>query len=391
MDPVRNPYAPGAGTQPPELAGRSAVLNDVQVVLSRIQQGRSSQSRILLGLRGVGKTVLLVRIKEVADDLGYKTCIVEANETKTLADLLAPGLREILFALSIRDAAKEKARRGLRVLKSFLSGLKISVGGVEMSIEAEVGTADSGFLEADLAALFIAVAEAAKAGGTPVNILIDELQFLEQPEFSALIMACHRIAQVNLPMLVIGAGLPQVAGLAGEAKSYSERLFTFPPIGVLEPADAIAAMVNPAREEAVEYTEGALEEIMRITERYPYFLQQWGHEAWNIADGPTITCADIKEATPTAIKRLDESFFRVRFDRCTPSERRYLRALAALGPGPHRSGDIADKLGTKVTSVGPARAKLIKKGMIYSPQHGDNAFTAPLFDAYMRRVMPDGP
>ena len=288
---------------------------------------------------------------------------------------------------------KDKARRGLRVLKGFLGGLKISVGdiGIEMSIDPEVGTADSGLLEADLAELFVVIAEAAKDGGTPVTLLIDELQYLEQSEFSALIMACHRIAQANLPMLVIGAGLPQIAGLAGESKSYSERLFTYPQIGALERSDAIAAIVNPARNEGVHYADDALEEILLTTERYPYFLQQWGHEAWNIADRETISLANVKEATDAAIRKLDESFFRVRFDRCTPSERRYLRALAELGPGHHRSGDIAQVLGTKVTSVGPARSKLVKKGMIYSPQHGDNAFTVPLFDAYMRRVMPETP
>lgn len=390
MDPVKNPYVPGAGSPPPELAGRKEILEQASVALKRIKAGRPEQSIILVGLRGVGKTVLLVRMREMADDLGYQASLIEAHEGKSLAALITPALRQILFALDTVENAKEKAKRGLRVLKSFVNGLKVTINDADigLTIEPEFGTGDSGDLEVDFAELLLAVAEAAKAASRPVALFIDELQYLNDKEFSALIMALHKINQSGLPLIFIGAGLPQILGLAGESKSYSERLFRYPPIGALERNDAVDALVNPARDEGVSYQDGAIEEILKVTERYPYFLQQWGHEVWNISAGPMIKDDDVEKASAAAIRTLDDSFFRVRFDRCTPAEKRYMRALADLGPGAHRSSDIAEKLKVKVTSVGPIRSNLIKKGMIYSPQHGDTAFTVPLFDAYMRRAMP---
>lgn len=359
-------------------------------MLARIAQGRPSQSLILVGLRGVGKTVLLVRIKAMAEERSYSAVLVEANESKHLPELVVPELRRILFSLSNVENAKEKARRGLRVLRSFINSVRVKLGDFELglSIEPELGTADSGDLETDLADLLLAVGEAAKAGRTMVALLIDELQYLPKEQFGALIMALHRTTQNNIPITMIGAGLPQILALAGEAKSYAERLFKYPQIGALQPEDASAALVKPAAEEGVSYHPKALEQILAATERYPYFLQQWGYEVWNMSEGPIIRGDDVRKATHSAIRSLDESFFKVRFDRCTPAERRYLRALAELGPGAHRSGDIAEKLGVRVTAVGPTRNNLIRKGMIYSPQHGDTAFTVPLFDAYMRRVMP---
>lgn len=391
MDAVRNPYVPGAGSPPPELAGRSAILSDSTTALQRIKNAKAAQSLILVGLRGVGKTVLLVKMKEIAENEGFKTALIEAQENRSLASLLVPSLRTILYSLDIIANAKEKARRGLRVLKSFVSALKLKMSDIEysISISPEQGVADSGDFQSDLSDLMIAVGEAAKAAGIPVCLLVDELQYINQAEFSALIMAIHKLNQASIPIILIGAGLPQILALAGSSKSYAERLFRYPQIGALEPDDAIAALRNPAKEEGADYHVDALEEILRITERYPYFLQQWGHDAWNIAKGPTITLQDIKSATKSSLATLDESFFKVRFDRCTPSEKRYMRALAELGSGPHRSGDIAEQLRTKSTSVAPVRSILIRKGMIYSPQHGDTAFTVPLFDVYMRRVIPD--
>lgn len=389
MDPIRNPYVPGAGTPPAELAGREELLSSATTALKRAAIGRSTQSPILVGLRGVGKTVLLVKIRELAQTEKFRTASIEAVEGKSLPDLLVPDLRRILISLSLTENGKEQARRGLRVLKSFLSVFKLSYGEIELGIEAEAGVGDTGQLASDLSDLVLAVGEAAKSAGTAVAILIDELQYLTEVEFAALITSIHKVNQYKLPVVLIGAGLPQILALAGESKSYSERLFTYPNVGPLEVDDAISALVNPAKEEGVVFTDEALEEIMNVTERYPYFLQQWGHEAWNIAEKETIDKATIVVATDAAIKKLDEGFFRHRFDRCTPSEKRYMRALAELGPGHHKSGAISDKLGLKTTSVGPTRSKLITKGMIYSHQHGDTAFTVPLFDAYMRRAMPD--
>ncbi|MCF4129354.1 ATP-binding protein [Methylobacterium sp. SyP6R] len=391
MDPVRNPYAPGAGSPPPELAGRAEVLATGTTALQRVALGRTTQSLILVGLRGVGKTVLLNRLNETADDERFKSAFIEAHEGKRLPELIAPSLRTILFSLSMIESGKELARRGLRGLKGFLSGLSVSRGGddgLSLGIDAEAGLADSGSIEADLPELILAIAEAAKAARKPVAIFIDELQYLEEREFSALIMAVHRVNQRSLPLILVGAGLPQIRGLAGNSKSYAERLFRYPEIGALSHDDAVAAIVRPAADEGVTFSDAAIERIISDTEKYPYFLQQWGYEAWNTADDDHIGVDVIERASEAAVRELDQSFFRVRFDRCTPSEKRYMRALAEMGRGKHRSGDVAEKLGLKVTSAAPTRSALIKKGMIFAPAHGDTAFTVPLFDAYMRREMP---
>lgn len=390
MDPVVNPFVPGAGTPPPELSGRTKLLEQAEIALKRVQAGRPAKSLILVGLRGVGKTVLLVRILAIAEAAGFRAVLVEAQEDRSLAALIAPVLRQVLFSLDTLAGAREKARRGLRILRSFVSGLKVKIGEVDigLSIDAERGVADSGDLGLDLGELFVAVGEAAKAGGTSVAILVDELQYLTEPEFGALIVALHRVAQRNLPLVLIGAGLPQIQGLAGESKSYAERLFDFRPIGALADADARAALEAPALAEGVRFDPDALAEILRVTEGYPYYLQQWGYEAWNVASASPIRRADVDKATVAAVAALDESFFRVRLDRCTPAEQRYLRALAELGRGPHASGEVAARLKTGVTTVAPIRQKLIQKGMVFSPRHGQTEFTVPLFDAFMKRAIP---
>jgi hypothetical protein len=390
MNPVKNPFVPGAGTPPPELAGRSLVLEKAQIAIARVREGKSAKSPILVGLRGVGKTVLLVRIREMAEATNYKAVMIEAHEGKNLAALLVPSLRQILFQLDKVAGAGEKVKRGLRVLRSFMNGIKLTIADVDvgLSIEPERGTGDSGDLEADLGELFVAVGEAAKAAKTAIAVCIDELQYLSELEFSALIMAIHKTTQMQLPIIMVGAGLPQIIGLAGESKSYAERLFDFPKVGALIEKDAMAALSSPVETEGVSFTADAIKEILRMTECYPYFLQQWGYEAWNLAKKSPIDIEVVKKATAAAIATLDQGFFRVRFDRCTPSEKRYLRALADLGAGAQRSGEIAEVLGLKASSVGPTRSKLILKGMIYSPQHGDTEFTVPMFDSYMRRTMP---
>lgn len=390
MDPVRNPFAPGAGSPPPELAGRHEIIEQTLTVLRRTAQKRPTQSPILVGLRGVGKTVLLVKIQQMAEDEGFRTIYAEAHEGKTLPELILPGVRQALFSLSAVENAKDKARRGLRVLKSFVNGLKVSVGEIEigLSIDPETGSADSGDIESDLPELVVAVGEAAAAAGKPIALFIDELQYLTNKEFSSLIMAIHRTTQRGLPVILIAAGLPQILGLAGNSKSYAERLFTYPDIGALKEIDARRAIVAPIEDEGVRIEDAAVEQILTVTERYPYFLQQWGHEAWNVAQDDIIRAKDVFQANNNALAKLDESFFKVRFERCTRGEKRYMRALAELGSGASRSGDVADILQVKVTSLGPVRSSLIKKGMIYSPNHGDVDFTVPLFHKYMMRVMP---
>jgi hypothetical protein len=389
MDPIRNPYAPGAGTPPPELAGRLALLARAELVLDRVKAGRPEKSFIATGLRGVGKTVLLVRIKDLAGERGFRVAMVEAREQSRLPDLLVPHLRRLLLELDRLGAVNEQVKRGLRVLRAFLGALKIKYEGVEIGVDPELGSADSGDLEADLPELFAALGRAAKARGTAVALLIDELQYLDEAELSALIMALHRVAQDALPVLLVAAGLPQIVGLTGRSKSYAERLFDFPVVGPLGPDAAQEALVAPASAEGVAYETDAVERIVAVTQGYPFFLQEWGYTVWNLSPQSPITLADVEASHDETIRKLDGSFFRVRFDRLTPREKDYLRAMASLGPGPHRSGDIADVLKVRVQSIAPLRGSLIRKGMIYSPAHGDTAFTVPVFDAFMKRIMPD--
>lgn len=391
MDQIKNPFSPGAGSPPPELVGRDDIIDQARVLLGRVKERRSEKSLILVGLRGVGKTVLLNEIERLTKESGYRTITLEAHEDKSLAALLAPSLRKLLFDLDRMANLSEKVRRGLAVLKSFIGAVKVTVGEVEfgLDIEPERGSADSGDLEADLPNLFIAVAEAAQDRGTAVALLVDEIQYLKENELSALIMAMHKMQQLQLPLVLLGAGLPILTRLAGESKSYAERLFEFPAMGPLSHADAHKALQEPVKQAGVEFAEDAIGEIIRLTQGYPYFIQEWGYQSWNHAEEPTITLADVQRATATVTQRLDKNFFRVRFDRLTPRERDYLRAMAYLGPGAHRSGDIAAVMGVMVNSLGPMRANLINKGMIYSPAYGDMAFTVPLFDEFMCRAMPE--
>jgi len=390
MDQIKNPFSPGAGSPPPELVGRDPVLDEARVLLGRIRIGRSEKSMLLTGLRGVGKTVLLNQIERLAGAEGYRTISVEAHEDKRLGPLLAPHLRRLLFDLDRVAGAGAKVKRGLAVLRSFIGAIKLTIADVDigLDIEPEKGSADSGDLEIDLPNLFVAVAEAAAERNSSVALLIDEIQYFNQKELGALIMAMHKVQQRQLPMVLVGAGLPILPGLAGESKSYAERLFSFPDIGALSEADAVKALQEPARDAGVTFDNAALHEIFRLTKGYPYFLQEWGYQAWNLAPSSPITLDIVNTATATVIRRLDANFFRVRYERLTPSEKNFLRAMAELGPGAQRTGDIADILGVKVNSLGPVRAKLIRKGMIYSPAHGDMAFTVPLFDEFMIRAIP---
>jgi hypothetical protein len=344
----------------------------------------------MVGLRGVGKTVLLDRMREDAEAAGIYSTRAEAPENRSLPAILAPQIRLALLRLSLVASAKDRANRALRALAGFAKALKFKYNDIEVGLDfdPEPGLADNGSLEVDLTALLEEVGRAAQTAGTALVLFIDELQYLAKDEFAALISALHRCAQLRLPVTVIGAGLPQLRGLAGEAKSYAERLFDFPMIGPLNAPEAFLAIQKPAQEEGAEFTEAALAEILLQTGGYPYFLQEWGKHSWEVAQRSPITVDDVRLASIQAIAALDESFFRVRFDRLTPTEKRYLRAMAELGPGPHRSGDIAAELGRSVSKLGPLRQNLIVKGMVWSPSHGDTAFTVPLFDDFMKRIMP---
>lgn len=389
MNPRSNPFAPGAGTPPPELAGRDELREKVQIAIERVRRGRSAKSILMIGLRGVGKTVLLDRMRMDAEGEGIETMRVEAPEDRSLPAILAPQMRGVLLRLSHRGQVKDLAERGLRALAGFAKALKVKYQDLEVGLDfaPEPGLADNGDLEHDLQTLVELLGATAQKAGTAVVMFIDELQYVGEKELAALITAMHRAAQRQLPVMLVGAGLPQLPGRMGRAKSYAERLFEFPVIGALIESAANLAIKKPVEELGVSVESDALELIFEKTHGYAYFLQEWGRHAWDIASVSPITRRDVENASRTAVAALDESFFRVRLERLTSAEKRYLHAMAELGPGPHRSGDIAGKLGGKVTTYAPIRSQLIDKGMIWSPNHGDTAFTVPLFDQFMLRTM----
>jgi hypothetical protein len=387
MDELSNPYRPGAGARPPALIGRDELIDRFGVVLRRAIARRPGKSLMPIGLRGVGKTVLLNRFREIAEIERLKVLFIEAPETDDFRVLLAAHLRRELLQLH-QSGPTGAILKALRILKAFTLRLP---HGASASIDVEplLGHADSGLLAEDVTDLLTATGEAAISREMGILLAIDEVQYLSVEEMGALITAIHRTVQLDQPVVLAGAGLPQLPGLTGEAKSYAERLFDFPEIGSLSSRDASAALQIPAEEQGAEFETDALRRIVDDARGYPYFLQEWGYHVWNAAPASRITVADVETARPGVVRQLDQNFFLVRFDRLTPMEKRYLRAMAHLGPGPHRSGDIAGALGMNVESVAPRRSALIRKGMIYSPAHGDTAFTVPLFDEYLKRAMPD--
>lgn len=386
MDALANPYRPGAGAQPPALLGRDTLLDHFGTTIRRALKRLPGKSIMPIGLRGVGKTVLLNRFGDIARNEGMVVGFIEAPETGDFRTLLAIQLRKLLLALD-SGGISAKVLRALRVLKTFSMQLP---DGTRIAIDVDpiVGQADSGSLIDDVTDLMIAGGEAAASRDRGILLSIDEIQYLEEEELAALITAIHRTTQLDLPIVLVGAGLPQLPGLAGEAKSYAERLFEFPQIGSLDRHDAKAALQIPAQAQDVVFNDSALELIVDRAHGFPYFLQEWGYQVWNYAQASPINDDDVLHATAIVHDHLDKNFFLVRFDRLTPKEKKYLRAMAELGPGPHRSGDIAAQLGVRVESVAPRRSELIAKGMIYSPAHGDTAFTVPLFDEFLRRALP---
>lgn len=388
MDRFSNPYVPGAGLQPPELAGRQALMHNASLDMDRVLAGRPAKGLILLGLRGVGKTVLLNRMRALAEDRGFCTIRMEAPEGGSLPELLAPELRRTLYSLDLRRATGRHLHRAAGILANFAKAFKVTVGDFGFSVDVTPGEGDTGNLQQDLPPLLVAAAKAAAERETAVALFIDEVQYLSSQELAAVIVACHEIAQENLPFLFMGAGLPQVAALAGKTKSYAERLFDYPDLGSLEADDARSALVKPAASEGVSFESGAVDEILHAAQNFPYLIQEWGYQVWNAAPSSPITTDMVRTATPEVVEHLDGNFFRVRFDRLTPLEQKYLRAMAELGPGPHTTGSISDTLGVRTASVATVRQRLIAKGMVWSQRHGETAFTVPMFDAFMKRQMP---
>ncbi len=388
MDPIRNPFTPGAGSQPPELAGRDELIERAAIAIDRVAAGRHTRNLVLHGVRGVGKTVLLGRIRTDAEARGIETVRIEAPEDRPLAVTLSGPLRAALLRLDRMAAGKATVRRALKALAGFMR-LRLVCHAIELEITPEAGLADSGDLELDLADLLCAAGEAARDRGTALLLCMDEMQYVHEHEMAALIAALHATAQANLPVALLGAGLPTLAGRMGRARSYAERLFEFHEIGRLDDGAARNAITLPIEREGEEIERDAVDLIVEATEGYPYYLQQFGKYAWDLAFCSPISRQDMENARVMAIAELDSSFFRVRFDRLTPTEKGYLRAMAAGGRSPQRSHEIAARLGRLAPQVAPVRNNLIRKGMIYSPGHGDTAFTVPMFDSFMRRMMPD--
>lgn len=340
---------------------------------------------MLLGLRGTGKTVLLNAIGKIARQESLFVSKVESPERETLARLLYPEMRKVMRALSGTESAKQTANSGLRALRGFASMFKIDIGGIEVSVEPEPGVADSGDLQYDLPDLFDVIGRAAQAAGKGWILLIDEVQYLSQEDLAALIVAIHHTTQEGLPVLLVGAGLPQVARLAGDAKSYAERLFLYPDVGPLTAEDAKLAVEKPIIDEGATIEPAALELIVEQTGGYPFFLQEWAYTTWNDAQGPLITAHEVQMAYHETLASLDTGFFRVRIDRLTKTEIQFVKAMASLGEGPYAVADVAKRLGRGQSSIAPMRASIINKGMIYSTDHGYLDFTVPLFAQYMRR------
>lgn len=391
MNPLSNPYTPNAGAEPQVVVGRDDQLASFDLLLARIERGRTEQSMIVTGLRGVGKTVLLGKFRAKALEREWVVVELEVSKNDEAAFRRDVGakLRTALFQLSPKARWSDRFTHAASVLKSFT--ISIDPNGswsAGLDVGAAEGYADHADLALDLTDVFVAIGEAASERGKGVVLLFDEVQFLSTSQLEAVIEALHKMVQRKLPITLVSAGLPQIAELAGDAKSYAERLFKFPSIGVLSPPDARLALSEPAREEGVEYRPDALDEAVDITGGYPYFIQELGYAVWTVADGPTITRDDVVTAVPAYEAKLDESFFRVRLDRATELQRAYLRAMAQLGPDPQKAADVADVMGRTSQNLGPTRAELINMGLLFTPEHGFAAFTVPHFDRFILRAIP---
>jgi hypothetical protein len=382
MNPVNNPFTPGAGTPPPELAGRETVLQDADTAIKRTLNNKIAKSQIMLGLRGVGKTVLLNKIYQMAEETGTYAAIFEASSSQTLPETMTQPLYRLLLKLDRSRKAENDIKRVFGLLGQFARLFKVKIGEFEVGIEPEKLTGD---LALDLGDLFVSIGEAAKSRNTAVIILIDEVQYLEEDDLAALILAMHRISQNQLPLLFFGAGLPQPAKLAGETKSYAERLFDYIIIDKLDNRSATLALERPVLHEKVKFEPEAVYKIIEETEGYPYFIQLWGSLVWDIAKASPITVKDVIIATEKSVAMLDSGFFRIRYERLTERQQDYAKAMAIAGKLPVSSAEVAEILGITVRQAAPIRDEVIKKGMAYSPGRGLISFSVPKFEDYLRR------
>lgn len=391
MDPLRNPYTPNAGAEPQAVVGRDDQLASFDLLLARIEAGRTEQSMIVTGLRGVGKTVLLGQFRTKALARGWVVLELEVskNDESEFRRDIASRLRTALFELSPKARWTDRFLHAAGVLKSFTVSVDPNgMWSAGLNVDPAEGFADHANLALDVTDVLVAVGEAAAERDRGVVLLFDEVQFLKRAQLEAVIEAMHKMVQRKLPITLVGAGLPQIAELAGDAKSYAERLFKFPAIGNLGSVDAKAAFSSPAKDEQAEFSSDALDKAVEITGGYPYFIQELGSAVWNMAGGPVITLEDIELTIPGYESKLDESFFRVRLDRATPLQQAYLRAMAGLGPEPQKASDVAEAMERTSQNLGPTRAELINMGLLYTPEHGYAAFTVPHFDQFLLRSIP---
>ncbi len=391
MRALTNPFTPNAGAEPQAIVGRDDQLESFDLLLARIERGRTEQSMIITGLRGVGKTVLLgqFRTKALVHDWVVVEVEVSKHDENDFRRNMASRLRTALLELSPKARWTDRFKHAAGVLKSFTISMD-STGSwsAGFDVEAAEGYADHANLAQDLTDVFLALGEAAREQERGIVLLLDEVQLLNKQQLEALIEALHKMVQRKLPITMVGAGLPQIAALAGDAKSYAERLFRFPQLDNLSDGDARLALLRPAESEGATFTSDALDESVAITGGYPYFLQELGYAVWTVAEGPEITVDDVRAAIPAYESKLDASFFRVRLDRTTDLQRAYLRAMAQLGSAAQKAADVADLMGRPSTNLGPTRAELINMGLLYTPQHGYAAFTVPHFDRFLIRAIP---
>ncbi|HJU96617.1 MAG TPA: AAA family ATPase [Jiangellaceae bacterium] len=394
MDPVRNPYAPGAGQRPPELAGRDRELRQFDIVLERVARGRPERSLVLTGLRGVGKTVLLNALRSQAIGRLWGTGKIEARPDQSLRRPLAGALHMAVRELTPRHRDPGRVDEFLGVLKAF--ALRSAPEGARLrdrwqpgiDLPARSGRADTGDIEVDLVELLVDAAGVARDVGVGIAVFVDEMQDVAEPDVSALCAACHELSQQGLPLVVVGAGLPHLPAVLSASKSYSERLFRYLRIDRLDRSAADQALVAPAADEGVVFDGAALDALYAATDGYPYFVQAYGKVTWDNAPSSPVTREDVVVASPEAEAELAVGFFGSRYERATPAERDYLRAIAVLseaGDGAVPTADVASRLGRKPSSLSPARDSLIKKGLVYSAERGTIAFTVPHFGEYLRK------
>ena len=387
MDSSCNPFSPNAGSRPPAFVGRDNILKDADTLIGRLPRRLSVQSMLLTGIRGVGKTVLLNEISHRAErnDSPVYPIFIEAMEDRTLAEMLASPFRLALLKLDRIAKTKDLVRKGMSGLRNFLGTVKVSYGDFGVELDPFLGISDSGDMESDLIDLFRVVGEAAAANDKSILLLVDEVQYLSEKELGALVMAMHRMQQLALPLAMVGAGLPTLPGLTGNAKSYAERLFAFTEVGALSKAESVSAIRMPLEGAGVRIEDAAADFVFARSGGYPYFIQEWGFQLWNFVQEEPITVADARCVNESVNEKLDRSFFRVRMERLSNAERAMLNAMASFEGVEYKLSDVAEAMGMKARTLSPRRSSLIAKGMIYSPHQGTVAFTVPLFAEYLRR------